>query len=78
MSRLKKLEKMGILEEFLWEEQYDEPRPGYFARLREEIETMSEEDLFDLWCRGQNLMGYASLILRRVDQLRKVMRGKQA
>jgi hypothetical protein len=34
MTRLEKLEEIGLLDSILWEERYKEPRPGYFAKLR--------------------------------------------
>ena len=77
-SRGRALRKIGILSEILWSERYpDQEGPGEFVRTRKWLETASLEGVFDLWCRGQNLIGFAEYILRRVDQIRKVCKERR-
>ena len=78
--RLKKFIKAGYGGGLLWEENYpDQEEPthdgrGEFQRTREWIEKASLEDLFDLWCRGQNLMGFAGTLLRATTDFRRVVK----
>lgn len=74
MTRLEKLDELQILDDLLWEEGFKEIYPGYFDKLRERIETMDERELMDLWCRGQNLIGFADSILDAVDSIREAIR----
>jgi hypothetical protein len=76
--RLQKLLDTGIGHTLLWNEDYpDQEEPtsdgrGRFQYTREWIETASLDKLFDLWCRGHNLLGYAELLLTATREFRKV------
>ena len=76
--RLKKLIRAGYGDGLLWSENYPDQEEatqdgrGEFQKTREWIETASLEDLFDLWCRGQNLMGYARVLLKAATVFRRV------
>lgn len=78
--RLKKLLRERYGYELLWEEKYpDQENPtsdgrGEFQNTREWIETAKLEDVFDLWLRGRNLVGYSGLLLHAVTTFRKVIR----
>lgn len=80
--RLRKLIRAGVASDLLWSENYpDQEEPtqderGEFQRTREWIEVAPLEDLFDLWCRGNNLIGYAGKLLRAAEVFRKVAREK--
>jgi hypothetical protein len=71
-KRAKRLKRLGIYEEVMWHEGYREEREGQFKQEREALETESLERVFDRWLRGQNLSGFSAIILRRVEQLKKV------
>lgn len=73
-TRLKQLEKEGLLRELLWEERYpdQEPRPGYFKWHREWLETAPLEEVVDLWLRGQNLIGFAGKMIHGIETLREI------
>lgn len=78
--RLKKLLGTRFGEELLWSERYPDQEyatqdgRGEFQKTREWIETASLEDLFDLWCRGQNLIGFAGLLLDATTVFRRVVK----
>jgi hypothetical protein len=80
--RLKKLIDAGVGRDLLWSEDYPTQEDaaidgrGEFQHTREWIETASLEKVFDLWCRGNNLIGYAELLLHATAEFRKVYRGK--
>jgi hypothetical protein len=67
--RLQKLLDAGVGLRLLWSEDYPDQEEatadgrGEFQRTREWIETASLEKVFDLWCRGNNLIGYAPSLL---------------
>ena len=77
-KRLKKLLDDGVGYRLLWSEDYpdqEESTPdgrGEFQHTREWIEKASLEDIFDLWLRGNNLIGYAPSILRATKVFREV------
>lgn len=79
--RLKRFIAAGMKEQLLWGEKYPGQEEatadgrGEFQRTREWIETASLEDVFDLWCRGQNLIGYAETILDAVKVFNRVCGG---
>jgi len=73
-SRVEKFEKTGLLSEILWEERFKEDRPGYFAANRQWLETATEQEIFDQWLRGQNIVGYSEIIANALDEIRKVVR----
>ena len=78
--RLQKLIDAGVGRKLLWSENYpnqEEATPdgrGEFQRTREWIETASLEQVFDLWLRGNNLIGYAQLLLDTTAAFRKIIR----
>ena len=78
--RLKKLIKAGYGDRLLWSESYpDQEEPtqdgrGEFQKTREWIETASLENLFDLWCRGCNLVGFAGTLLKATTVFRRVVK----
>lgn len=82
--RLKRLIAAGIGSSILWDEHYpDQERPtqdgrGEFQHTREWLETASLEDVFDLWCRGQNLIGYADTILEVCAIFKRVYSRKRS
>jgi hypothetical protein len=75
--RLKRLIAAG-LGDVLWEEHYpDQEKPtrdgrGEFQHTREWIETAPLEDVFDLWLRGKNLIGFAGTLLHATDKFKKI------
>lgn len=75
--RLKKLSEAGY-SDILWSENYPEQEKptrdgvGEFQKTREWIETAPLEEVFDLWCRGHNLIGYAGLLLKSTDVFKRV------
>lgn len=81
--RLKAFAKLDIADQLLWEENHpnqEEPTNdgrGEFQRTREWIETATIEQVFDLWCRGQNLMGYAETLLDVTSTFRQVFDKKR-
>lgn len=78
--RLQKLLDAGVGYRLLWSEDYpdqEESTPdgrGEFQRIREWIETESLERVFDLWCRGNNLIGYSQLLLNATKDFRKIIK----
>jgi hypothetical protein len=78
--RLKKLIRSGHADELLWSEIYPDQEEatrdgrGEFQRTREWVESASLEEVFDLWCRGNNLIGYSRKLLRATEVFRKVAR----
>lgn len=76
--RLKKLLAEGFGEGLLWSERFPDQEKasrdgrGEFQNTREWLETASLEDVFDLWCRGQNLVGYARLLLDVTKAFRRI------
>lgn len=76
--RLQKLLDVGLGEGLLWEEKYpdqEKPTPdgrGEFQRTREWVETASLENVFDLWLRGNNLIGYAYILLRATTEFQRI------
>ena len=76
--RLKKFIAAGYGDGLLWGENYpDQEEPtqngrGEFQKTREWIERARLEQLFDLWCRGHNLIGYAQTMLRAVPIFRRI------
>lgn len=78
--RLQKLLDANVGHNLLWSEDHpglEEPTldgRGEFQRTREWIETASLERVFDLWCRGNNLIGYADTLLRATDAFRKIIK----
>jgi len=81
--RLKKLIAAGYGNALLWSEKYpdqEESTPdgrGEFQKTREWVETASLEQVFDLWCRGQNLIGFANLLLDAAASFRQIVRGRK-
>lgn len=80
--RLKRLMSAGMGDSVLWDEAYpDQEKPtrdgrGEFQHTREWIETANLEEVFDLWCRGQNLVGYAGTILEACAVFKKIFKAK--
>jgi hypothetical protein len=80
--RLQKLLDAGVGLRLLWSEDYPDHEEatadgrGEFQRTREWIETASLEKVFDLWCRGNNLIGYAHTLLYATAEFRKVYKEK--
>jgi hypothetical protein len=78
--RLKKFIRSGYGDPLLWEEGYPDQEEatadgrGEFQRTREWIEKAPLEDVFDLWCRGQNLCGFADTILKTVKTFRRIVK----
>lgn len=78
--RLRKFQKAGLAEQLLWEEQYPDQEGetrdgrGDFQRTREWIEQAPLQEVFDLWCRGQNLIGYSALLLDATAAFRSICR----
>lgn len=78
--RLKKFIQAGYGHSLLWSENYpDQEREtsdgrGEFQRTRDWIETSSLEDVFDLWCRGQNLVGFASTLLNATAAFKRIIK----
>jgi len=67
------LDEAGLLKYILWEEDFDEPRPGYFDQLRASLEDKDEEQLLDMWLRGHSIIGYSPSVLHAVDSIRKAL-----
>lgn len=82
-TKLKRLARMGLADELLWEEKYPEQEKetrdgrGKFQHTREWIEKASLEQVFDLWCRGRNLIGFAGIMLRATKNFRKVFGARE-
>lgn len=82
--RLKRLTNAGFGDSLLWEENYpDQEKPtadgrGEFQWTREWVETADLEDVFDLWCRGQNLIGFADTLLEACDVFKRICRKKKS
>ena len=80
--RLKRLIKCGLEDDLLWGEKYPEQEEptedgsGEFQHTRLWIEKASLEVVFDLWCRGQNLIGYSELLLDATEQFRRICEDK--
>ncbi len=78
--RLQALLDAGWGHGLLWSEEYpDQEEPtrdgrGDFQRTREWIETASVTDVFDLWCRGHNLIGYAQTLLDATETFRRIVK----
>ena len=78
--RLGRLANVGLADDLLWEERYpDQEKPssdgkGEFQQTREWIETAPLELVFDLWCRGHNLIGYARSLLYATSEFRKAFK----
>lgn len=76
--RLKKFLAAGVGESLLWRERYPGQEQasrdgrGEFQNTREWIETASLEGVFDLWCRGQNLIDYARILLDVTKAFRRI------
>jgi hypothetical protein len=81
--RLQKLIDADVGEDLLWGEDYPEQEKetrdgrGEFQMIREEIETDSLERVFDLWCRGENLLEYAERLLFATQEFRKVFENEK-
>ncbi len=81
--RLKKFISAGYADSILWDEDYPDQEEatadgrGRFQHTREWLETASLEDVFDLWLRGQNLIGYADTILEAVPVFKRVCEGRE-
>lgn len=78
--KLRKLLDAGVGYKLLWEEDYPDQENatpdgrGEFQHTREWIEAASLEDVFDLWCRGNNLIGYAGTLLRATTAFKRIYR----
>lgn len=69
--RGKRLQKAGLIRSLLWRERYKEEYTGYFQEQRDWLETASVVGILDLWCRGNNLIGFTDSIIDAVDGIRK-------
>ena len=80
--KLRKMLDSGFGYGLLWSENYPDQEDstadgrGEFQRTREWIETASLERVFDLWCRGKNLIGYAQTLLDATTAFKKVFKAK--
>jgi len=80
--RLQKLLDEGLGLTLLWSEDYpdqEEATPdgrGEFQHTREWIETASLEKVFDLWCRGHNLIGFSYLLLDSTKKFREIIKDR--
>ena len=76
--RLARLANLGLADDLLWEERYPyQETRDHFVKIRQDIETMSESELLDLWCRGQSLIGFSAAIILAVDGIRKARKASQ-
>jgi|SRR5271157_322725 len=78
--RLQQFIDAGYGDSLLWSEGWPDQEEethdgrGEFQRTRLWIESAPLEQLFDLWCRGNNLIGYAGTILGAVKTFHRVFR----
>jgi hypothetical protein len=78
--RLQALIDQGLGLGLLWEENYPDQEEstsdgrGEFQRTREWIEKATLTQVFDLWLRGHNLIGYSSLLLDATKIFQKVIK----
>ena len=78
--RLQALLDTGYGRGLLWREDYPDQEEstadgcGEFQHQREWIEGASLEDVFDLWCRGQNLINYAYTLLDATQVFRSIIK----
>lgn len=76
--RLQKLVDAGY-SNILWEENYPNQEDatndgrGQFQHTRESIEIATLSEVFDLWCRGQDLSGYSDMLLHATATFRKAI-----
>lgn len=82
--RLKKFIAADLGDAILWSENYPEQEKpthdgrGEFQHTREWIETAPLDALFDVWCRGQDFVGYADTILETVEVFNRIYSKKSA
>lgn len=76
--RLQKLKDAHLASSLLWKENYPDQEQatsdgrGEFQWTREWVETASLEKVFDLWCRGHNLIGYSEMLLDATKKFRLI------
>lgn len=66
----------GMLHNLFWDHlgYPEQSEPAEVERDLRRIETEDLEKVFDRWCRGQNLPGFASSIISALDAIRKVVK----
>jgi hypothetical protein len=80
--RLQKLLDEGLGLTLLWSEDYPNQEEitsdgrGEFQHTREWIETAPLEKVFDLWCRGHNLIGFSYLLLDATKKFREIVKDR--